>query len=213
MAIVHEPTLLDDHPSYPDSIDLRVHPDNTNYFKVYWKDGNYPNSSNSCGSGACVNVYQGCYCSIDTIESRVFNSLPSESDILSQLHIGAFDPQVLGSYTKAEDTGAVEVWHKSGSYDEDTIFCVTYRDDRTCLKNNEARVEIIGATDYSYRNPPSFLNTAQREPRDAVYETEAVLENYFYHENVAPFLALRIIQRFGISNPSPRYIEAVSTGT
>jgi hypothetical protein len=44
-----------------------------------------------------------------------------------------------------------------------------------------------------------------------MYETDAVLDHYFYHENVAPFISRRIIQRFGISNPSPRYISQAAT--
>ena len=32
-----------------------------------------------------------------------------------------------------------------------------------------------------------------------------------YHKNTAPFLSVRLIQRFGISNPSPRYVESVSS--
>lgn len=44
--------------------------------------------------------------------------------------------------------------------------------------------------------------------RDAQYETAAVLDHYFYQENVAPFLCTRIIQRFGFSNPSPRRVSA-----
>ena len=43
--------------------------------------------------------------------------------------------------------------------------------------------------------------------RDATYETEAVLAHYFYHTNVAPFLCVRFLQRFGHSNPSPRYVS------
>ena len=31
------------------------------------------------------------------------------------------------------------------------------------------------------------------------------------HPNTPPFIATRLIERFGISNPSPRYVEAVST--
>ena len=106
----------------------------------------------------------------------------------------------------------MQVWHKSGDYDKETIFSVTYRGKAIFLKNVESVVEIRGASQYSFRNPPSFINMAQHEPRDAMYETDAVLENYFYHDNVAPFLAYRIIQRFGVSNPSPRYIESVATG-
>ena len=35
------------------------------------------------------------------------------------------------------------------------------------------------------------------------------MDHYFYHDNTAPFLASRLIQRLITSNPSPRYIEAV----
>ena len=41
----------------------------------------------------------------------------------------------------------------------------------------------------------------------AAYETEALLDHLFYHDNTAPFISHRLIQRFVSSNPSPRYIE------
>lgn len=210
VAIVHEPDLLD-HDSVSYSIDLRVHPDNTNYFKVNWENG-YPNSSNSCGGGVCFSVYRGCYCNIDVTVNSVFASLPTESQTLENLHIGAIDPQILGTHSLFQTSGGLEVWHKNGGYDSDTIFGVTYRGRKVFLRNIVSVVEISGASQYSFRNPPSFMNIGLREPRDAIYETNEVLENYFFHDNVAPFLAYRIIQRFGISNPSPRYIESVSTG-
>jgi hypothetical protein len=37
-----------------------------------------------------------------------------------------------------------------------------------------------------------------------------VLDHYFYHGSTPPFLALRLIQRLVVSNPTPRYIESVS---
>ena len=43
--------------------------------------------------------------------------------------------------------------------------------------------------------------------RDAQYETNAVLDEYYYHDNIAPFLCTRVMQRFGHSNPSPRYVS------
>jgi cullin-associated NEDD8-dissociated protein 1 len=46
---------------------------------------------------------------------------------------------------------------------------------------------------------------------DAQYETEAVLDQVMYHNNTAPFLSIRLIQRLGISNPSPRYVQSVSS--
>ena len=191
-----------------------MHPDNTNYFKVSWDGQNYPNSSNSCGNGACQSVYRGCLCDVNILESDVFNSLPTESEINQQLHVGAVDPQLLGgSYSQVSNTGNIEVWHKNGGYDKETIFRTTYRGTQIYLKNMQSIVQIVGATQFEFRNPPSFLNLAFREKYDAIYETDAVLENYVYHENVGPFLAHRLIQRFGISNPSPRYIEDVARGT
>ena len=44
-----------------------------------------------------------------------------------------------------------------------------------------------------------------------MHETEATLDHYFYHDNTAPFLALRLIQRIVLSNPTPRYIKVVAT--
>lgn len=43
------------------------------------------------------------------------------------------------------------------------------------------------------------------------YEVEAVLQHLFHHPSHPPFLAVRMIQRFGVSNPSPSYIERVAT--
>jgi hypothetical protein len=47
----------------------------------------------------------------------------------------------------------------------------------------------------------------ERNLRDAQYETDAVLDYYFYHDNVAPFICVRIMQRFSFSNPSRRFIS------
>ena len=46
--------------------------------------------------------------------------------------------------------------------------------------------------------------------RDVHYETEAALDHYIYHSNTPTFITLRLIQRFGISDPSPRYVRKVS---
>ena len=66
----------------------------------------------------------------------------------------------------------------------------------------------------SFRNPPHFVslqlneeNFGEQNERDARYQTEAVLEHYFHQPNVAPFLCVRIMQRFGFSNPGKRYVK------
>ena len=72
------------------------------------------------------------------------------------------------------------------------------------------------ASSASFRNPPHFVNMAididsdelgEVNLRDAEHETEAVLDYYFRHNNLAPFLCIRMIQRFGFSNPSKRFVK------
>ena len=51
------------------------------------------------------------------------------------------------------------------------------------------------------------MDLVEATTRDALHETDAVLDHLFEHDNTAPFLAYRFIQRFVGSNPSPRYIK------
>ena len=77
------------------------------------------------------------------------------------------------------------------------------------------KVEGVGTpTAASFRNPPHFVShivnkdtLGEKNVRDAMYETDAVLDHYIFHNNTAPFLCHKIIQRFGLSNPSPRYLN------
>ncbi len=48
----------------------------------------------------------------------------------------------------------------------------------------------------------------ERNLRDAQFETNAVLDHYFYQHNVAPFLCARIMKRFSFSNPSRRFVSS-----
>ena len=138
--------------------------------------------------------------------------MPTQSDIIQQLHIGATDPETLGSYSQVLDSGDIKVWHKNSGYDKDTIFSINYYGSQTFLKNMKSTVQIKVVNQYQFCNPLSFMNLAYRENQDDIYEMDAVLENNLYHDNVTPFLAIYLIQHFGISNPSPRYIEHVATG-
>lgn len=42
---------------------------------------------------------------------------------------------------------------------------------------------------------------------DAHNEVDALLDHLVFQDNVAPFFAIRAMQRFGMSNPSPRYVK------
>ena len=207
ITVVHNPTVDPDGEYGPD---VNVDIDNTNYFKVAWDGGVYPTQSNSCGNNACQSYNGECVCDTAIEEVQVFNKLPSRSDILSQLNVGGVDVTVFASdYTLAASTGTVTVYHKNGVYDIDTVFMVEYFGQNVYLKNMLSTVNVVG-TAYKFRNPVQFLNPALHEGRDAYYETEAVLEYFAQHPNVAPFIAHKMIQRLGTSNPSPGYIEAAA---
>jgi len=219
IALVYEPD------SYAE-LHRHVRNDNRNFFKVYW-DGDYPKNNNdvlvgnTCGNGMCQSlVTGGCLCDTTITESRVFKKMPiSVTDVLSKLTVGAYttDAYDAGTYFKpiVGDNGVtVYLAASTGVYDINTVIEVT--DDYGRLhrfKNTKEHVRVKGAKEYAFRNAPSFMSVLNTEAdaRDAYYETEAALDHYFYHDNVAPFIAFRIIQRFTTSNPKPRYVKAVAT--
>jgi len=65
-------------------------------------------------------------------------------------------------------------------------------------------------TAYKFGNPIHFQNLLSPAARDAIHESDAVIDFYFNHPNVPMFVAKKLIQRFTGSNPSPRYIKRVS---
>ena len=65
-------------------------------------------------------------------------------------------------------------------------------------------------TAYKFGNPIHFQNLLSPATRDAIHESDAVIDFYFNHPNVPMFVAKKLIQRFTGSNPSPRYIKKVS---
>ena len=74
----------------------------------------------------------------------------------------------------------------------------------------------------TFRNPPHFMGLqlnsvswqtteqmGEQNIRDAQYQTEAVLDHYFYQPNVAPFICVRLIQRLAsISNPGKNHMKS-----
>mmetsp|Transcript_6781 Transcript_6781/g.9027 ORF Transcript_6781/g.9027 Transcript_6781/m.9027 type:complete len:2086 (+) Transcript_6781:84-6341(+) len=220
VAIVYEMQTPADKVSWVDD-------DNKNFFEVIWNGGTFPNPSNNCGEGIegkCEVLQEGgCLCQTSVLGEAVFDSMPAaKDDVLSMLSIGALDPNVhaINEYTKkfSAETGITAYYRGNEIYDTNTIFELT--DDfgrHFFLKNIRSTVEmkdLFGKNvDYSFRNPPNFMSLIPIEAtvRDAQYETEAILDEYFYHPNTAPFLCIRFIQRFGVSNPAPRYVKSCAT--
>ncbi|KAL7542977.1 hypothetical protein ACHAXR_013016 [Thalassiosira sp. AJA248-18] len=179
----------------------------------------YPQKADMChgaGSG-CEVIEEGCFCDVIVSESAGYNAMPlSVNDALGNLFIGAVDPAIsMLSYVTEEDETTGIVAYKIGTeFDQNTIFEVhEERTDRTFFLKNVVSTVNVGRL-YSFRNAPHFMSLVPSEAdvKDAQYETEAVLDDYFYHENTAPFLARLFIQRFNVaSNPTPAYVAAVAT--
>lgn len=63
------------------------------------------------------------------------------------------------------------------------------------LKNTISSVRVGNERgSLSFRNPPKFMPSFDPQPKDAMYETDAILNSYLHHENTAPFIATRLIQ-------------------
>jgi len=201
-----------------------------NYFRVDWNgQDDFPNISNGCGNGVCsVSTVEARSCLCETREATtpVYDTSsqgqPQDLSLIeSQLFIGALDPTVhdAGAYTVdttwSQPPYTVTFWQKTtggtSSSAEDQIIAVDNGVRTNFYKNQVSTVEIVDAATgnaaYTFRNPPKFSDGSTR---DAYYETERVIDSYFYHPNTAPFIVTRLIQRFGISNPSPGYVRRVS---
>jgi uncharacterized protein (DUF1501 family) len=169
-----------------------------------------------------------CLCDVNVTTNAAFTdatTVPSVQEISSQLHIGSPPPDALdeGAYVRCVTSAClaaegVDVFLAASSgavFDEHTVFRVTVNQTRVLHLRNVVSMVSIGRVGpspaFSFRNPPKFLKFAQPSARDAHHETTSLLEHLFYHRNVAPFVATRLVQRFVSSNPSPRFVLAVST--
>ena len=206
VAIVHnvpsESTPVTDH----------VSAETMTFFRVHW-DGKIDNLLNNCNAAeACTAVPDGCLCDVFAAEEKAFDSStpPSKDDVLS-LPYGAFVPSQLGQPSLV--SGRSDVWVYGGDYSKETVFEVvndhTGKVERRKNMRSTVSLTVSPTETLSFRTPVHIMSLAEENERDAIYETEAALDQYFYHTNTAPFLAFRFAQRFGISNPTPTYIKAV----
>jgi uncharacterized protein (DUF1501 family) len=187
-----------------------------NYFKVHWEDDQYPTVENLCGGGQCEIYETTCICNVTVTNEPVFVESPTNAaEVLEKLRIGYPDPSMFDSnvYTSST-TGDVKTYTTSQTCcGTDTFFEVEDRNkQKKFLRNLKSTVAIAGTT-FNFRNPPQFNSILSTEfsIADAYYETEAALNHLLYHQNTPPFVAYRFIQRFGVSNPTPRYTVAVAT--
>jgi hypothetical protein len=192
--------------------DLGRSPDSLTFFRVDWQS-DFPHVDNFCGRNTCQARSGTCICQTTVEDRRVFESLPTRDEVLSRLNVGAMSPY-LYKYHYAKPCPGFGLFYKEEMFGMHSAFRV--RDDFgrvLYLKNMRSDVMILQSENddrpaMQFRNTPTFYGD-EPEVMDALYETEAGLDHYFYHQNTGPFLALRFIQRFGISNPSPRFVKTV----
>jgi len=201
-----------------------VRDDTINYIRVPWTNQeSLPNDASVCDALlSCYSVDDGCVCDTTTVESVAYvtvGSIGSKDDILGTLRIGAVDPTSFdtGVYTSiGECISGVQVYSKTSlkcgdPLGMDAIFQLTDANGIMRFFKNLISTVHVSSTSASFRNPVHFIDFMNRNLRDMFQETDAVLDSYFYHPSHAPFMALRFLQRFGISNPSPGYVKRVST--
>jgi hypothetical protein len=135
------------------------------------------------------------------------------------LAIGAVPPETFdnGTYVRcstaacdAASPAVVVYLHSasalSGTLDERTIFAIDVNGSTTFLINQRSMVDL---GDYAFRNPPHFVSFTEPAARDAQYETEALFDHLYYHQNTLPFVAYRLIQRLvtSVAQRAPQSIH------
>eukprot|EP00927_Polykrikos_kofoidii_P059399 TRINITY_DN54558_c0_g1_i1.p1 TRINITY_DN54558_c0_g1~~TRINITY_DN54558_c0_g1_i1.p1 ORF type:complete len:1948 (+),score=287.27 TRINITY_DN54558_c0_g1_i1:50-5845(+) len=173
----------------------------SNPFYVQWRGGGAPDAS-SCPA-QCESSDGGCLCPFTLEEQIIFTTMPSKADVQSKLKVGAFVSP--GTSCSSNCAGDVKVYAAAvSSFTVDTVFEVEGR----FYRNMEMIVRI--STTHSFRNPPVFILKGYPNMRASLAEVESLLDHLMDHQNVAPFVALRLIQRIVTSNPTPAYVEFVA---
>jgi hypothetical protein len=223
VAIIHRP---DENPFFHDDVVPFVDLVNSvSFIGVQWQKHNltlesiYPKLDNNCGNGACsITADDSCLCDVSIHESAVFDALPARDDVLSTLKIGGFDPATFAdsdvTYSMQDSTSAVQAFVSSDAAiigSMKTIFKVIDEYGNTIyLKNMKSEIRLGLGGEYELRNPPSFINLVKPELRDAEYEVDAFLVQLIRHPSAAPFIAKKLIQYSGVSNPTPGFVRRVA---
>ncbi|KAL7563666.1 hypothetical protein ACA910_013399 [Epithemia clementina (nom. ined.)] len=209
IAIVHNV------PSESTSVTAHVGADTLTFFRVHWNEVlEVDHLLEQCGTATnmpCSLTADGsCLCDVSVSEYQAFYTVapPTKESVLA-LPYGAYQP----SGQKTAVTGMSDVWvYGNGPYTKETVFEVVDDFGMTQLrKNMRSTVYLFGPTPtLEFPTPVHLMSLAEENERDALYETDAALDHYFYHPNTAPFLAYRFAQRFGESNPTPAYVKAIT---
>ena len=176
----------------------------------------YPHvADNTCDGGTVLESF--CLCNTTLEETATFTLLPSRTDILNTLNVGAFDPAMFtnGEYTLLNDSTAdVKAYKYTGmdDYSTNTIFRVAkdeYSGDFLYLKNIHSVVRVCEGT-FSFRNSPTFYDVVDPELISAYHETDAYLDHVHGHASAPPFVCKSLLKHFGYNNASPQQVLTCS---
>eukprot|EP00934_Nitzschia_sp_Nitz4_P004476 Nitzschia sp. Nitz4//scaffold371_size14297//6040//11866//NITZ4_008941-RA/size14297-augustus-gene-0.3-mRNA-1//-1//CDS//3329549584//4466//frame0 len=217
VAVVHEP--LDENEDrfvLVDDVDKRhkmVRNNTEMFFRVDWLDDYVEDCASLDGCSVDPLNDETCFCSTVVTEEAIYTdaTLLAQASVDSILSLATIAPFEAPSSGWKNANADVKYTHTGGVLDDSSILQVRdsyghyhYR------KNIMSTVSVGSSTALRFRNPVSFFSLAHPTVRDARNELDAALKHYFYHPNMAPFLAIRLAQRFGISNPSPQYVSTIS---
>ena len=152
---------------------------------VFTQDYLYPSSEdNSCDNEACSALDDGsCLCPVTVSESAMFDSLPNRTEVLSSLHVGAFDPTIYTDsstpYSLVDSSSEVEAYSTGSIGETSTIFKVTDEYGEILFLKN-LRTDITIGNSYTMLNPLSFMNLPKIDEIDATCE---------YHRSFRQFLS------------------------
>jgi uncharacterized protein (DUF1501 family)/uncharacterized protein (DUF1800 family) len=204
-----------------------------NWFRVRWAGG-FPTPASGCADTCTVTPGASgdtCVCNVVVGTQAVFTNpqaLPSKAAVEESLRIGSPEPSHFdaGTYQQCTSPACAAAGFQlytrgtatQPQLDQTAIFVIvvnaTTGSPRTLyLANKASSVSIAhngSASQFSFRNPPTHMSLNDPTQRDALYETEALLDHLFFHQSVAPFVGYRLIQRLVSSNPSPRFVAAAS---
>jgi hypothetical protein len=153
-------------------------------YQVQWADG-YPSA--------------GDY-SVNIKKELGFTVVPDVPSLTSTLFVTTFAPAEAcsscdGDVKAFTENGVMTVFEYDGIYYNNSVSTVV-------ISSNQSQ---------HFRNPPVFLKSVYDSFADekAAYEVEAFVDTLFHHNNVPIFFSKSLLARFGKSNPSGTYVQAV----
>jgi hypothetical protein len=188
------------------------------YFRVDWDnfdiDQSFEEVTTQCAILGCTDGEDGsCLCTAKVQEALVFSAdsdIASVNDVLTHATIGAFPPSQDAVGQAVNGVPGLWKYPAEDGVSQGTVFKIVDSFGIVHYRKNVKSTVSLGIGRLSFRNPVSFYTLSNPSIRDAAYEVDAALEQAFYHPNIAPFLAIRLSQRFGVSNPSPRYVTSIA---